>query len=179
MGPTAAGKTREAMRLAERFPVELISVDSAMVYRRMDIGSGKPTAAELARSPHRLIDIREPHDTFSAADFSHAARHEIVDIVSQGRIPLLVGGTGLYYRALEEGLSVLPSANAEVRARLTAWAAEAGWPALHTALQRIDPERARAIHPPRCPAHTAGARDRRAYRFPTKRASESTTRPIA
>lgn len=147
MGPTASGKTDLAVALVERLPFEIVSVDSAMVYRGMDIGTGKPGADVLARAPHRLIDIREPKDTYSAAQFRADALGAIDEIVAAGRIPLLVGGTGLYFRALERGLSPLPAANAGVRAALAAEAAAIGWPALHARLARVDPKSAERIHP--------------------------------
>lgn len=147
MGPTAAGKTDLAVALVKRLPFEIVSVDSAMVYRGMDIGTGKPDADTLARAPHRLIDIREPKDTYSAAQFRADALAEIDQILKAGRIPLLVGGTGLYFRALERGLSRLPAANTKVRAALEAEAAAAGWFALHARLAKVDPESARRIHP--------------------------------
>ncbi|MBY5992296.1 tRNA (adenosine(37)-N6)-dimethylallyltransferase MiaA [Ferrimonas balearica] len=147
MGPTASGKTDLAMALRDRLPVELISVDSALIYRGMDIGTAKPTAAELARAPHRLIDIKDPAESYSAADFATDALAEMAQIQASGRIPLLVGGTMLYFKALLEGLSPLPSADPEVRAAIEAEAAERGWNALHQELADIDPESAARIHP--------------------------------
>ena len=147
MGPTAAGKTEFAVRLAERLPVDLVSVDSAMVYRGMDIGTGKPPPEVLARTPHRLIDIREVTETYSAGDFSRDAMREIRAIRACGRIPLLVGGTLLYFRAFEQGLSPLPRAAPAVRERLTAEGERSGWPVLHARLAAIDPGAARRIHP--------------------------------
>ena len=146
MGPTAAGKTRLAVELAEQLPLRAISVDSAMVYRGMDIGTGKPDKEALARVPHRLIDIRDPDQTYSAADFRHDALDEIAKAHSERQIPLLVGGTGLYFRALRDGLSVLPPADPEVRARLAAEAAERGWGTLHARLADVDPASAARIH---------------------------------
>jgi len=146
MGPTGAGKTDLAVELTELLPVEVISVDSAMVYRGLDIGSGKPDAATLMRAPHRLIDIRDPEHVYSAAEFVADAEREIADIRSKGRVPLLVGGTGLYFRALTRGLSALPSADAKVRSRLSGQAAQLGWQALHERLQAIDPTAASRIH---------------------------------
>jgi tRNA dimethylallyltransferase len=146
MGPTASGKTRLAMELAERFPLRVISVDSAMVYRGMDIGTGKPDPAALRRVPHRLIDIRDPHETYSAADFRRDAVDAIAQSRDEGRIPFLVGGTGLYFRALRDGLSVLPSADRDIRARLEAQAAEHGWAHLHRRLEGVDPEAAARIN---------------------------------
>ncbi|AOV98658.1 tRNA (adenosine(37)-N6)-dimethylallyltransferase MiaA [Edwardsiella hoshinae] len=147
MGPTASGKTALAMALRERFPLEIISVDSALIYRGMDIGTAKPSADELARAPHRLIDIRDPAQSYSAADFRADALREMAEITAQGRIPLLVGGTMLYYKALLEGLSPLPPADAAVRARIEQQAREQGWTALHQELARIDPIAAARIHP--------------------------------
>lgn len=147
MGPTASGKTALAMALRERFPLEIISVDSALIYRGMDIGTAKPSAEELARAPHRLIDIRDPLQSYSAADFRADALREMAEITAQGRIPLLVGGTMLYYKALLEGLSPLPPADAGVRARIEQQAREQGWQALHHELARIDPVAAARIHP--------------------------------
>ncbi len=146
-GPTASGKTALAMELAARLPVEVISVDSAQVYRGMDLGTAKPTAAERRAAPHHLIDIVEPTAAYSAARFCDDAGRLIADITSRGRLPLLVGGTMLYFRALREGLSNLPQADAGVRAELDARAARLGWPALHAELARVDPESAARIQP--------------------------------
>lgn len=147
MGPTASGKTALAMSLRQRFPVELISVDSALIYRGMDIGSAKPTAEELAQAPHRLIDIRDPAESYSAADFRADALREMAAITAEGKIPLLVGGTMLYFKALLEGLSPLPAADPEVRAQIEKQAQELGWEALHRQLQQVDPVSAARIHP--------------------------------
>ena len=147
MGPTASGKTPLAMFLHEHLPVDLVSVDASQVYRGMDIGTAKPTAQEQARAPHRLIDIRDPTEPYSAADFCADALREMQDITRRGRIPLLVGGTMFYFRALEFGLSSLPSADAEVRARLSDEAAKAGWATLHAQLALQDPEAAARINP--------------------------------
>ena len=147
MGPTASGKTALAMALRQRFPVELISVDSALIYRGMDIGTAKPTAEELALAPHRLIDIRDPAESYSAADFRAAALREMAAITAEGKIPLLVGGTMLYFKALLEGLSPLPAADPEVRAQIEKQAQELGWEALHRQLQQVDPVSAARIHP--------------------------------
>ena len=147
MGPTASGKTDLAVELVRRLPCDIISVDSAMVYRGMDIGTAKPDAATLREAPHRLIDICDPAEAFSAARFRERALAEIEDILARGRIPLLVGGTMLYFRALEQGLSPLPSADARVRAALTAEAETAGWPALHARLATVDPRAAARIEP--------------------------------
>ncbi len=147
MGPTASGKTELAAALHARFPVELISVDSSQVYRGMDIGTAKPSAAERARTPHRLIDIRDPAQAYSAGDFRGDALREMAEITAAGRIPLLVGGTMLYFHALEHGLAPLPAADAATRARLAEEAKGLGWPALHRRLQHIDPQVAARIHP--------------------------------
>lgn len=146
MGPTASGKTDLAVALREQLPFELISVDSALVYRGMDIGTAKPDAALLARAPHRLIDIREPNQPYSAAEFRDDALREMASIVAAGRIPLLVGGTMLYFRALEHGLSALPTADPVVRERLERLAAELGWEAMHARLAEVDPVAAARIH---------------------------------
>jgi tRNA dimethylallyltransferase len=145
MGPTASGKTALACRLSDRFPLDLISVDSALVYRGLDIGSAKPDGAMLARYPHALIDIRDPSQPYSAADFRADALVAMHASSAQGRVPLLVGGTGLYFRALQRGLSALPEADAHVRARLTQEAAQLGWSALHARLAQIDPVAAARI----------------------------------
>ena len=147
MGPTASGKTVLAMELVQKFPCDIISVDSALVYRGMNIGTAKPTARELAAAPHRLIDICDPDESYSAARFREDALHEMEQISRQGRIPLLVGGTMLYFRALEQGLSQLPQADAAVRERLLAQAGELGWQAMHDRLAVIDPAAAVRIHP--------------------------------
>jgi len=145
MGATATGKTALACALADRFPVDLISVDSALVYRGLDIGAAKPDAATLARYPHRMIDIRDPASPYSAAEFRRDALIAMDEIGARGRVPLLVGGTGLYFRALEHGLSDLPDAAPEIRARLAEEASRVGWPALHERLAAIDPEAAERI----------------------------------
>ena len=146
-GPTGSGKSALALALAARLPLEIVSVDSAQVYRGMDIGTAKPTLAERAAVPHHLIDIRDPLEGFSAGDFVRAALAVIEDIHARGRVPLLVGGTMLYLRALWKGLAVLPAASAEHRARIDARARERGWAALHAELGRIDPVAAARIHP--------------------------------
>src|SRR5512143_330988 len=130
MGPTASGKTALAVSLVERFPLEIISVDSALVYRGMDIGTAKPDPATLARAPHHLLDIRDPTEAYSAAAFCDDARRLMADIAARGRVPLLVGGTMLYFRALLHGLDDLPRADPAVREQLEAEAASRGWPAL-------------------------------------------------
>ena len=147
MGPTASGKTALAVSLVERFPLEIISVDSALVYRGMDIGSAKPDAATLARAPHHLLDIRDPDQTYSAAAFRDDALGLMADIVARGRVPLLVGGTMLYFRALLQGLDDLPRADTALRKTLEADAAARGWPALHAELARVDPETAARLAP--------------------------------
>ncbi|MBS0591677.1 MAG: tRNA (adenosine(37)-N6)-dimethylallyltransferase MiaA [Proteobacteria bacterium] len=147
MGPTASGKTALALHLADRFDVELISVDSALVYRGMDIGSAKPDAATLARYPHRLIDIRDPDVAYSAAEFRADALRDMAAITASGKTPLLVGGTGLYFRALQHGLSDLPEADAALRVRLVDEARTQGWPALHARLATLDAVAARRIRP--------------------------------
>jgi tRNA dimethylallyltransferase len=146
-GPTASGKTDIAIRLPEKFPLDIISVDSALVYRGMDIGTAKPDAASLKRAPHRLIDIRDPEDVYSAGDFVRDAGEEIGDIRKAGRIPLLVGGTMLYFRSLTEGIAELPEADPDIRATLDAEAADIGWPAMHRRLEAIDPVAAARIGP--------------------------------
>lgn len=147
MGPTASGKTALAIELCQRLPVEIISVDSALIYKGMDIGTAKPDAAELALAPHRLIDILDPSVAYSAADFRRDALAAMTDITAQGKIPLLVGGTMMYFKALLEGLSPLPSADPEIRAQIEARAAQDGWQVLHDELSRIDPVAGARIHP--------------------------------
>ena len=146
MGPTGSGKTDVAMRLAESLPFEIISVDSALVYRGMDIGTAKPTAAMRAQVPHHLIDIRDPAESYSAGEFTRDALHAMQDIWRRGRQPLLVGGTMLYFHALSHGIAELPQADAEVRADIERDAAKSGWAALHRELQRVDPAAAARIH---------------------------------
>lgn len=147
MGPTASGKTDLAIRLRQKYPVEIISVDSALIYKGMDIGTAKPDDQELALAPHRLIDILDPSEAYSVADFRRDALEAMNDIVSEGKIPLLVGGTMLYYKALLEGLSPLPAANPEIRHQIEQQALENGWAALHDELKAIDPVSAERIHP--------------------------------
>ncbi len=147
MGPTASGKSALAMELVRHLPCDIISVDSALVYRGMDIGTAKPTASELVQAPHRLIDILDPIESYSAADFRRDALREMAQIAAAGRIPLLVGGTMLYYKALLEGLSPLPEADPQVRAEIEQEAASLGWQALHDELCRIDPVSGARIHP--------------------------------
>ena len=147
MGPTAAGKTELALRLHAAGGIDLISVDSAMVYRGMDIGTAKPDPSVQAQAPHALIDIRDPAEAYSAAEFARDARELIEASRSAGRVPLLVGGTMLYFRALLDGLSRLPTANPVIRARLESEAAAVGWPALHRRLARVDATTAARLHP--------------------------------
>jgi len=147
MGPTASGKTALALELCRQLPLDIISVDSAMVYRGMDIGTAKPSAEILKAVPHRLIDICDPAEVYSAAGFRRDALIEIEKIHLTDRIPLLVGGTGLYFRALEKGISVLPSADSNVRLKLEEEAQEEGWESMHQRLVKIDSEAAARIHP--------------------------------
>jgi len=147
MGPTATGKTELAVSLVERFPFDIVSVDSALVYRGMDIGTAKPDAATLARAPHRLIDICEPEKPYSAGAFVRDANEQIDSIRSAGRIPLLVGGTMLYFRALIQGIARLPAADPALRAAIDREAEAVGWPAMHAELARVDPCAAARIEP--------------------------------
>jgi len=147
MGPTAAGKTELALACAEQFDCELISVDSALVYRDMDIGTAKPDAQTLQQAPHALIDIIDPNESYSVGSFRDDALAEISAVLERGRTPLLVGGTMLYYRALQQGLSALPAADEAVRSRLAAEAQASGWLAMHQRLTQVDPASARRIHP--------------------------------
>jgi len=147
MGPTASGKTALAMALQEALPCDIVSVDSALIYRNMDIGTAKPTKAELAQYPHRLIDLRDASESYSAADFCRDALAEIAEIRSNGRIPLLVGGTMMYFKSLIEGISPLPTANAEIRQAIESEALDIGWQAMHDQLAKIDPVSAERIHP--------------------------------
>jgi tRNA dimethylallyltransferase len=146
-GPTASGKTAAALAIALEHPCEIISVDSALVYRGMDIGTAKPSAAELARVPHHLIDIRDPLQAYSAAEFVRDATSLIQDISTRGKLPLLVGGTMLYFKALFDGLDDMPPANTAVRAVLEQEAADKGWPALHAELAAVDPVTAARLAP--------------------------------
>jgi tRNA dimethylallyltransferase len=146
MGPTASGKTGVAVELVRRLPLDIISVDSALVYRGMDIGTAKPGPDTLARAPHRLIDIRDPAEAYSAAEFRADALAAMAEISSRGRVPLLVGGTFLYFRALEQGLSDMPAAVPEIRARLEAEARRDGLACLHARLAQVDPAAAARIH---------------------------------
>lgn len=147
MGPTAAGKTDLAVELVESLPLEIVSVDSAMIYREMDIGTAKPDTSILQRAPHHLIDFLDPAETYSAARFVADAQREMAAIRRRGRIPLLVGGTGLYFQALEQGLAELPNADPAVRAELESRIAAEGLAALHAWLAEVDPESAERIHP--------------------------------
>ena len=147
IGPTASGKTALAFELATRLPCDLVSIDSAQVFRDMDIGTAKPDPATLARFPHRLIDLITPEQRYSAAQFRSDALREMAAITAAGRIPLLVGGTMLYVKALREGMADLPQADATLRATIDAEAAERGWPALHAELARLDPDTAARLKP--------------------------------
>ena len=146
MGPTASGKTACALALAQRLGGEIVSVDSALVYRGLDIGAAKPTADEQAQVPHHLIDLREPWQPYSAAEFASDARIAINDIVARGKVPILAGGTGLYFRALLDGLSDMPEADDAVRAQISTEAQAQGWTALHAQLAEVDPIAAARIH---------------------------------
>jgi tRNA dimethylallyltransferase len=147
MGPTASGKTAAALEIAQRIPSEVISVDSALVYRGMDIGTAKPSAAERAAVPHHLIDIIDPADAYSAMQFHDGALRLIDEIARRGKLPLLVGGTMLYFKALQDGLDALPQADATVRARLDGEMANIGAPAMHARLATVDPETAARLKP--------------------------------
>ena len=146
MGPTASGKTAAAIALAQRWNGEIVSVDSALVYRGLEIGSAKPDASERAQAVHHLLDLRDPWQSYSAAEFAADARRVVEDIIARGRLPILAGGTGLYFRALLRGLSPMPPADETVRAGLAGEAAERGWPALHAELAEVDPVAAARIH---------------------------------
>ena len=146
-GPTASGKSAAALAIASIRPIEIVSVDSALVYRGMDIGTAKPTAAERAQVPHHLIDIRDPTQAYSAAEFAADAARCIREIHARGALPVLVGGTMLYFKALFEGLAPMPAADPQVRAELDAQAAREGWPAMHAELARIDPVTAARLAP--------------------------------
>lgn len=147
MGPTASGKTAAALAIAKEIPAEIISVDSALVYREMDIGTAKPTAEELASVPHHLIDIIDPLESYSVAQFREDAIRLVGEIAARGRLPLLVGGTMMYFKGLVDGLDDLPTADAAVRARIDADAARLGWPALHERLRALDPVTAERLAP--------------------------------
>lgn len=146
MGPTASGKTATAIALARQLGGEIVSVDSALVYRGLDIGSAKPDAGERAQAPHHLLDLRDPWQTYSAAEFAVDAARAVADILARGRMPILAGGTGLYFRALLQGLSPMPPADPDTRARIGEEAAARGWGALHAELARVDPVAAARIH---------------------------------
>ncbi|MCD9127506.1 tRNA (adenosine(37)-N6)-dimethylallyltransferase MiaA [Luteimonas fraxinea] len=147
MGPTASGKTALALDWAQRLGGEIVSVDSALVYRGLEIGAAKPNAAERALVPHHMLDLRDPWQTYSAAEFATDARAAVEDILSRGRVPILAGGTGLYFAALLDGLSPMPEADTDARAAITAEAGAIGWPALHARLATLDPEAAARIKP--------------------------------
>lgn len=147
MGPTASGKTDVAISLSKRFPCDIISVDSALVYRGMDIGTAKPDAETLRRAPHQLINIRDPEESYSAGDFVRDARLAIAGSVAKGRIPLLVGGTMMYFRALTEGIADLPAADSRIREQIDADAKRLGWPAMHAELLKVDPALAARLSP--------------------------------
>jgi len=147
MGPTASGKTALALALCDVLPCDIVSVDSALIYRDMDIGTAKPTGEELAKYPHRLINLRDATQSYSAADFCHDALAEIKKIRAKNRIPLLVGGTMMYFKSLLDGISPLPEANADIRKVIEAEAEENGWQALHEKLQKVDSVSAKRIHP--------------------------------
>ena len=147
MGPTATGKTDIAIRLRDHFPCDVISVDSALVYRGMDIGTAKPDTATLAHTPHRLIDFLDPEESYSAGEFVRDACREMDEIFAAGRVPLLVGGTMMYFRALTRGIASLPGADGATRDVIDAEAEEHGWPALHAELERVDPTAAARIKP--------------------------------
>ncbi len=147
LGPTASGKSRRAMQLAARYPVEIVSIDSAQVYRGMDIGTAKPSSEERRAVPHHLLDLLEPTEAYSAGRFREDALRAISGIHSRNRIPLLVGGTMLYYRALAEGMDALPPADPSIRAQIDAVAAQKGWPALHADLAQVDPATAARLKP--------------------------------
>ncbi len=147
MGPTAAGKTDLAIKICQQLPCEIVSVDSALIYREMSIGTAKPSAQELARAPHRLIDIRDPAEIYSAAEFRSDALQAMADISSRGKIPLLVGGTMLYFKVLLEGLAEIPETDLTIRAAIERDAEQHGWPHVHAQLAAVDPESAARIHP--------------------------------
>ena len=146
MGPTASGKSAYAIDLAQRLHGEIVSVDSALVYRGLDIGAAKPTREELTQVPHHLIDVREPWQPYSAAEFAVDAKRAIDAIIAKGKLPILAGGTGLYFRALLQGLADMPEADAATRAAIAAEADARGWPALHAELAQVDPAAAARIH---------------------------------
>lgn len=147
MGPTASGKTALAMSLSQDYPIDIISVDSALIYRDMDVGTAKPSQQELVTYPHKLVDIKDPIESYSAADFRRDALNEIALSLQQGRIPLLVGGTMLYFKALLDGLSPLPPADSDIRQLIEEKANKLGWQAIHQELAQVDPVSAARIHP--------------------------------
>lgn len=147
LGPTASGKTALAMQLADQFPVELVSIDSAQVFRDMNVGTAKPDAATLAKYPHHLIDLISPEETYSAARFCSDALRVMGEITARGKVPVIVGGTMLYYKALTEGLADMPKADAAIRAQIDAEAAIHGWPHMHLELAKLDPESAARLKP--------------------------------
>jgi len=147
LGPTAAGKTALAIELVKRFPCEIVNVDSAQIYRDMNIGTGKPDSATLVLAPHRLLDFLDPSEAYSASRFRSDALREMADIHNNGRIPLLVGGTMLYFKALRDGLAVMPAADPAIRQQISELAQAKGWAHVHAQLQQVDPESALRIHP--------------------------------
>lgn len=147
MGPTASGKTALAIELVKHFPCEIISVDSALIYKGMDIGTAKPDAKTLAQAPHRLIDLIDPKDSYSAMQFRHDALREMVEISARGKVPLLVGGTMMYFKFLRDGAADLPESTAVMRAQIAQEAQELGWPAMHEKLRQVDPEAAARLEP--------------------------------
>ncbi len=147
LGPTAAGKTDLAIEIVQRLPCEIISVDSAQIYKGMDIGTGKPDAMTLAKAPHRLIDFLDPAEAYSASRFREDAVTHMQEIHAAGKVPLLVGGTMLYFKALRDGLAAMPASDAKVRAQISAWADAEGWQGVHARLHQVDPESAARIHP--------------------------------
>jgi tRNA dimethylallyltransferase len=147
MGPTASGKTAAALAIALEIPAEIISVDSALVYRGMDIGTAKPNAEELASAPHHLIDIIDPTESYSVAQFRNDTLRLVAEISARGKLPLLVGGTMMYFKGMTEGLDDLPTADADLRARIEAEAAAIGWPGMHAKLRAVDPETAERLKP--------------------------------
>ncbi len=146
MGPTASGKSSLALEWAQRFDGEIVSVDSALVYRGLDVGAAKPTVHEQAQIPHHMIDLRDPWQPYSAAEFATDARVAIADIISRGKLPILAGGTGLYFRALLQGLSPMPNADPALRTKIANEASERGWAAMHAELASVDPQAAARIH---------------------------------
>ncbi len=172
MGPTASGKTDLAVRLAQNYPIDIISVDSSMVYCGLDIGTAKPSAVELALAPHRLIDIRDPAQAYSAAEFREDALKEMAKISARGRIPLLVGGTMLYFKVLKDGLADLPQANEHIRHQIILQAQQQGWAAIHQQLSLVDPITAARLKPahPRLVSRPSARRGMRMGTMPRPRA---------